>query len=337
MPSLTILNDIHAGAVRSAGTTPESQLALREHIRSSFANLLPDEGDLLLNGDLLDSGNVSLLALFNILEVLTSWLDDHPTASLYNSAGNHDLSKSSNILSSFQMLGLILSKSYPGRYIHIEEPTMTPYGYIIPHLRNQDLFNVAIANVPATQYVFVHANFDNNFAAQSDQSLNVSRLQVETMPCQHIIFGHEHHGRNLGKVLIPGNQIASSVSDWLSPGDKKYVQLTQMGPVLATSARRADEFIDLNWKNLEVTTHKFVRVSGAATEEELGSALAAINKFRNVSPALVISNGIETLSDDSTAEVFSSSLESVQAFDILAALRKILTKEEMSALEKFVC
>lgn len=337
MPILTVLNDIHAGAVRSAGTTPESQVQLRNHILTEFEKLLPEEGDLLLNGDVFDTSNVSLITLFKVIQLLTNWLDDHPEACLYNSAGNHDLSKSSNVMSSFQFLGMSLADLYPGRYIHIEQPTLTPYGYVIPHLRNQDVFNAAIASVPATTYVFIHANYDNNFAAQSDQSLNVSKEQAEAMPCQHIIFGHEHHGRSTGKVIIPGNQIASSVSDWLSPGDKKYLTLTKLGPQLVNCASRAEQFIEMDYSNLVTTDHKFVRVSGVADAETMGAALSSINKFRGFSKAFVVTNGIETVSDDGAAEVFSNSLESVQAFDIIAALRKILSPKEMDAIGKFIC
>lgn len=334
---LTVLNDIHAGAVRSSGTTPASQLLLRAHIHSNLERLMPDEGDVLFNGDLFDTGNVALSVLYSVAKILSTWLDDHPTSCIFSSAGNHDLSKSTNILSSFQFLNLFLSDTYPDRFIPIEKPMLTPYGYVIPHLPNQDLFDQALKACPHTAYVFVHANYNSGFAAQSDQSLNLSAEQAEALPCHTVIFGHEHHGRAVGKVLIPGNQIASSVSDWLSPGDKKFVQITKTGPSLVTAATRASEFTEMNWKELTVTDHKFVRVTGSADAADMGAALAAINKFRAMSPALVISNGVETVVAEGTAETFSSNLESVQSFDIMKALAKILTKAEMDALGKLVC
>lgn len=52
MKACTCISDIHAGAIRSAGTTPATRQALRERILLKFEQLLPDEGDLLINGDL---------------------------------------------------------------------------------------------------------------------------------------------------------------------------------------------------------------------------------------------------------------------------------------------
>ncbi len=53
--TLRVINDTHIGAIRSAGTTAASQLALRKHILERFQKLLPAAGDLLINGDLFDS------------------------------------------------------------------------------------------------------------------------------------------------------------------------------------------------------------------------------------------------------------------------------------------
>lgn len=332
--TLTVLNDVHAGAIRSAGTTPVSQWLLRKHIVESFKRLLPYSGDLLLNGDTFDSGNVPIHDVLQIFEVLADWLHDHKTSKLYNSAGNHDLSKTSTVLSSFQFLGALLSRQFPDRYVHIEQPTMTPHGYVIPHLRNQDMFDLALEAVPACDVVYIHANYDNGFAAESDQSLNVSKEQAEALPCKHVIFGHEHHARTLGKVIITGNQIASSVSDWLSPGDKRFAIVQGSKVDLHVSARRCEEFIEVGWKHLAtVTDKKFIRVSGMATADEISNAVTALNRFRAASEALVVTNAIETQTDEGVAEVFSSSLDSVQAFDIMEALRKIFTAEEMAKLE----
>jgi DNA repair exonuclease SbcCD nuclease subunit len=334
---LTVLNDIHIGVQRSAGTTPATQWELRKHILRKFKDLLPETGDCLLNGDMFDTSNVPIHDVLITFEILADWLKEHPASTLYNSAGNHDASKTSTVLSSFQFLGKLLKRQFPGQYVHIEEPMMTPFGYVIPHMRNQDVFNLALAEVPACDYVFVHANYNNGFAAESDQSLNVSAEQAEAMPCKHIIFGHEHHGRNAGKVIVPGNQIASSVADWLSPGDKKYIVIDDTHE-LRTAARRSDEFLEVSWKELGSVSGepKFIRVSGSATSDEMGSAISALNKFRSLSSALVISNAIETVSDESAAEIFSANLESVAAFDIVAALRRALTTEEFSTIEPYV-
>lgn len=335
---LTVLNDVHIGAVRSAGTTPASQWALRVHLLEQFKSLLPETGDLLLNGDLFDTSNIPIHDVLKTFEILADWLQTHPTGFLYNSAGNHDLSKVSTTLSSFQFLGKLLARQFPDRYVHIEQPTMTHHGYVVPHLRNQDVFDLAIEAIPECDFVFLHSNFDNGFAAQSDQSLNVSRQQAEDCRAKTLIFGHEHHPRQSGRVLIPGNQVASSVSDWLQVSDKKFIFIENGEVQFHTAARRADEFAEVNWKELATAPEKkFVRVSGTATAVESSAAVSALNRFRSTSNALVITNAIEVQTEDGTAEAFSSSLDSVQAFDIVQALRRILTAEEMKVLEPYVC
>lgn len=328
---LTCISDTHIGAIRAAGTTPTTQYALRQHVLSEFKRLLPVTGDLLINGDLLDQSNIPISDVLQTYIILNGWLTQHPESKLYNATGNHDASKTSTVLSSFQFLGKLLKLAHPDRYVHIEEPTMTPHGYVIPHLRNQDLFDHALSQVPECPFLFVHANFDNGFAAQSDQSLNVSREQAEMCKARLIIFGHEHHKRIVGKVVIPGNQIATSVSDWLSPQDKGYVTVTDGKLDFAVSATRATEFVELDWRNLQVSDHKFVRVSGEATSEEASDVVNAINAFRKKSEAFVITNAV-SISTGSVKVDFDSTLASVQHFSVMDALKEIMTESEMKVL-----
>ena len=49
---LRVLNDLHIGAVRSAGTTVASQAALTASLHTQFKNLLPDSGDRYYSTDL---------------------------------------------------------------------------------------------------------------------------------------------------------------------------------------------------------------------------------------------------------------------------------------------
>ena len=332
--TLRILHDIHAGVLRSAGTTPASALALRLHIRERFKSLLPKAGNLMLLGDIFDTGNVPLTDSLGVYEILADWLAQHPESTLYNVAGNHDLAKTSTVLSSFQFVGRLLARQFPNRYVHIEEPAMTPYGYAIPHLRNQDIFNLALAGVPSCERLFVHCNIDNNFAAQSDQSLNISADQLEALPVREVICAHEHHRRTVGKVIIPGNQIASSVSDWLSNGDKFFAQIVDGQTELIKCGEKATEFAEMDWQNLTPTEHKFVRITGTASPEQISATITKINRFRAASSAFVVSNAVTQTSEaGDSAEMFSQSLESVAKFDIMEALRRILTQEEMQELE----
>ena len=323
---LTILNDIHAGVERVAGTTIESRYALRQYVIKKFATLLPDN-DLMILGDLLDSVNVPVADLFAIYNIIREWLlKGHK---LYLVAGNHDLSKTSNVMSSFDFLGALLKiKDQYDQVQVIKAPVMTHYGYVIPHLANQDLFNAALKEVPECDNLYLHCNYDNFFAAQSDQSLNISKEQVAECKARQIIIGHEHQFKQVGKVLLPGNQIATSVADW-QHCDMKF-SITDGR--LVDGELRENVYADQNWKELAVTTHEFVRVSGEATVGESSQVVTAIAKFRAKSPAFVVSNAVNIESGDGLGD-FANSLEAVTAFDVWRALGEVLPSSDMTILK----
>jgi len=335
MKKLTILNDLHIGAVRTAGTTEASKWQLRMHLSESLTRLLPTDGDLMLLGDLFDQGQIPSIDLLRTFNTLSNWLAKDTTAKLYNVAGNHDLNKVSNVMSSFQLLGELLKQLYPEQYVHIEEPMMTPYGYVIPHVRNQDVFNLELSRVPECDYLFLHCNYDNFFATHSDQSLNLSKEQSAESKAKHIIIAHEHHAKRVPKVTIPGNQMASSISDWLTPGDKGYVCIVDGVLSHHISAKRDDEYAEIDWKTLGDSTAKFIRVVGTASSDEIGTALTSINRYRAQSSALVITNAVATQAEASIVESFSTSLESVQKFSIVDALKRNLTEDEFKIVEPF--
>ena len=323
---LMILNDIHAGVERVAGTTIESRYALSQYVIKKFATLLPDN-DLLILGDLLDSVNVPVADLFAIYNIIREWLlKGHK---LYLVAGNHDLSKTSNVMSSFDFLGALLKiKDQYDQVQVIKAPVMTHYGYVIPHLANQDLFNAALKEVPECDNLYLHCNYDNFFAAQSDQSLNISKEQVAECKARNIIIGHEHQYRSAGKVWFPGNQIATSVADWQNCTTKEYIQADKR----IIHGLREDEYIEQDWKNLAVTTHNFVRVIGDATVAESSQVVTAIAKFRAKSPAFVVSNAVNIESGDGLGD-FANSLEAVTAFDVWRALGEVLPSSDMAILK----
>lgn len=328
---LTILNDIHAGAIRSAGTTPATRQTLRERILLKFEQLLPDEGDLLINGDLLDQTHIPASDLFEVYGILTRWLTANPDSFLYNSRGNHDCASSSNVMSSFDLLGKLLSMHFPTRYVHIDKPTATPHGYVIPHMPNQVLFDDAIAAVPECDFLFVHSNISNNFAAQSDHSLNLSLDQIAACKAKQIVCAHEHHGRTLGKVTIPGNQIATSVSDWLSPGDKQYAVIRDGKLTLHTCTRRADEFAEMPWNDLKPSTAPFIRISGEATAAKASEALAAVAAYRRTSEALVVANAVKVQAAEGAD--FEDAVADMKGYDVMSMLREVLEPNEVKILE----
>jgi hypothetical protein len=321
--TLRVLNDLHLGAERSAGTTVASRWQLRQSLLQGFAQLLPDS-DLMILGDLFDSHIVSVYDVLKTYKTLHAWL--RRGHKLYLVAGNHDLSKTSNVLSSFAFLCNLLQHIFPEQVVVILQPTMTEYGYVIPHLDNQLLFDAAMAAVPECPTLFLHVNYDNHFATSSDNSLNLSPEQAANCPARSIVIGHEHSARVVGKVVLPGNQLASSVSDWLGRDTKYYYEDGE----LQVCARKADFLEELDWRSLDNCTKNFVRIVGTATAAEASMVVAAIAKLRASSEAFVITNAvnIEALEGlDST-----TSLAELQGFDVWQALQETMSDTDMAIL-----
>lgn len=314
---LTVINDLHIGVCRKAGTTPESAEALRKHLLSEFYKLLPNS-DLLINGDLFDSFAVPITDVLQTYYYLADWLTLGYT--LYLARGNHDLSKDSSKVSSFDLLCKLLSRLYPETVVCITEPTKMKYGYVIPHMQNQDLFDAALLQVPECETLFLHCNYDNKFTVQSDHSLNITKEQVSSLPVKQVIIGHEHQMKMSGKVLIPGNQVASSVSDWLGCAAKYKVVNGELVEV------RGSELVEMDWRNLAPSTAKFVRITGSCLPEEAVEMTAAVAKYRGSSAAFVVACAVEVagVSDETNLK----SLEDIQKFSIMDTLKEFLTEKE---------
>jgi DNA repair exonuclease SbcCD nuclease subunit len=328
---LKIINDTHIGAIRSGGTTLTSQWELRQSLGSKFKDLLPVGQDLMILGDLFDSTNVPIRDVLDTYFAIKAWSASSPNNKCWLVAGNHDLSKSSNVMASFDFLSALLADSCPA-VISVKAPLMTPHGYIVPHLPSQALFDEALAAVPACEVLYLHCNYDNNFAAMSDQSLNLSKEAAAVLPVTSIVLGHEHKSKRVGKVFIPGNQIASSCSDWIGQRIKMQASV-ENGVVTLSPLPDTQEFAELDWQTLEITDHKFIRVVGNATSDQAAAVVTAISKLRQSSQAYVITNGVSIAAEDGTAAVFENALEGVQSFSVMAALRELMTEEEMNKLE----
>ena len=140
---LAVINDLHIGAIRSAGTTPSTAEQLRFYLLDNFEKLLKDiDSDLLINGDLFDQTFVPMSDLFVTYQLLYGWLLKGHT--LYLSAGNHDLPKSSAVFSSFHLLCRLLSQQFPANVVVIVGAVPIPEhdAFVISHVANQDLFDL---------------------------------------------------------------------------------------------------------------------------------------------------------------------------------------------------
>lgn len=330
--SLTIINDCHLGTLRSSGVTQTSQTALSLYIRERLVALLP-QTDLMILGDLFDKADVALNTLLETFTDLSTWLSGGHH--LYAVSGNHDDHRTSGKLSSFDMLCSLLLREYPNTVTVVKgKGQLIPYGYVISHMPNQALFDAELAKVPECQTLFCHVNYENFFAARSDQSLNISKEQVEACKASTVICGHEHQHKIVGKMRLPGCQIATSVSDWQGCNYKYKTVIDDNGVAGSVIvAAKETEYIETLWTNPQITNHKFVKLVGTATAEQASQVVSAVAKFRAASPAFIVSNGVTLESDAGTAG-FDAALEGVKSFDVFAALKEVLTESEMNILKE---
>lgn len=337
MQNLTVLNDWHIGAIRSGGTTPATAYQLRQDLLQQFEDLLSTiDTPLLINGDLFDGPSIPTGDFFRAYQILSDWLA-RTRRQLMLSNGNHDLSKNSTVLSSFQLLAKLLIDVHGDLVTHIE--TGTDIGgscYVIPHVANQDLFDLELAKVPLCTYLFVHCNYDNEFAVESDHSLNLSKAWAEKLPAEHIVFGHEHQQQEAlgGKVIIVGNQAPSSISDCLGNVSKQLFRVTGEGPEYEVTWAAAGDFSEQDWRDLK-DDGRFIRITGHATAAEAAVVAQGIARFRSQAKALVITNAVKIEGTDD-AEVLALSHEEVTAFNVEAALMELLEPEEQAKVQALI-
>lgn len=343
----TIINDTHLGVTRNAGTTPASQLALTQWQEGMFSMLLEEaeNTNLIILGDLFDSYTVPASAIAFAYLRLRKWLEVNPNNDLYLVRGNHDASRDSYKLSSFDLLCKVLSDSE--RVVPVTDTMILDSRIaIIPHFGTQDEFTYKLRSLPDhLAFVLLHANYHNGFAAQSDHSLNVEENVARRVPGT-LVFAHEHHHRTelFGKVVVIGNQIPTSIADCVGSDVKYYAQLEvnssgsqiDLVPILTMP----EEYVEVDWRELldgaeSLRYTHFVRVTGDALESEADMVVRAIAKFRGASTAFVVSNAVR-IGEAAQSLDLPRTLEAAKAFDVLSAVLDSLTKEQASAVRELL-
>lgn len=344
MKPLYVINDTHIGAIRTGGVTPATAYELRLETLARFGDLLgwARGGDLLINGDLFDKANIPYTDMWTAIEMCAAWLQVNPDSKLYAAAGNHDLSKNTTVMSSFELFCKIMSAMAPGQFLPIFGPTQLigRMDYVIPHLPNQDLFDAAIAAVPAgTKYLFLHCNYENNFAVEADHSLNLSAAQAEKLQVERIVIGHEHQRSEhmAGKVLALGNQIPTSVADCLGNSAKYMLKIHSDKMEFMPTWNADRDFARPDWRDLTTITEgaRFIRVEGEATAAEASEVIAAISRLRSRSKALVITNAV-AIDGRREDDEFKMSLESMKSFDVLEELYEILGPDDAALIKELL-
>ena len=326
-----VINDLHLGCNRTGGTTPDSAAALKRYMATKLESVLfKAKGDLIVMGDLFDSYTVPNDVLLNTYEQFKDW--QCWKHNLYMVPGNHDLSKDSSKLSSFALLCKLLGVDCLKGLTNLDDNI-----YTLSHCVNQEEFDLMLAKVPYCSYLLVHCNYDNNFAVNSDHSLNMSKAQAEECKATKIYFAHEHHAREAlgGKVFIGGNQFPSSVSDCLDKQDKYMYKLNE-GNIMLEPTWTVDNFAEVDWKHPEPTNAEFVRIVGHALPAEAAAMADFIASYRKTSEAYVVTNGV-TVGEDAEVDALNlASLEALQAFNVRMALQEYLTPEENAIIESLV-
>lgn len=341
---MLIISDLHIGASRKAGTTPASQAALSEYIHQNFEALInaTDEDHIVINGDLFDGFEVPGTDLIRTFNVLDRWfMKSRQAQHLTLIAGNHDYNPRGDKVSSFHLLAHFL-KVRRGMAVDVIDHTcgfsrVADRVWAIPHVANQDLFDIelhkALDAAGKGDFLLLHANYDNNFAVESDHSLNVSKEAADILISAGwtLIFGHEHQPRVAPGIVIPGNQVPTSVADCLGCQGKYYLRLHDKNiehrDWINLEAHRV--FTRLDWRNLDVDPqYQFVRVEGTATAEEAAEVVDAVARFRAKSQAYVVTNAVKVEGVAAFDELAEMSLEQITAFNVLDALLEELSEEE---------
>lgn len=336
-----IINDIHLGAMRKAGTTVATQAALREFTHQQFSALLQatDEDHIVINGDLFDGFEVEGADLIQAFSAINEWFRLPGRRLLTLIAGNHDWSPKAGRVSSFHMLAhflrakhgsLVETIDYSTGLCRVLHPNRV---WAIPHMPNQDLFDLELKKAldVTGDFLLLHANYDNNFAAEADHSLNVS-AEVAGALVQAgwtLIFGHEHQPKLRPGIIIPGNQISTSVADCLGCTQKTYLLLHDKEVEHRQWLAIDDIFARVEWHELDAAPDRmFIRVEGSATAEQASEAVEAVAKLRQKSQAFVITNAIKVEGLAEFDQLAEMSLEQITSFNVLEALLAELTEEE---------
>jgi UDP-2,3-diacylglucosamine pyrophosphatase LpxH len=327
---MVVINDIHVGSTRIAGTTPVSSLALKHYILDSFSNFMSSiDEDVIIVGDLFDQWSVSLKDVLGVYEILHAFLlKGHKLIAV---AANHDLSTDSSKFGSLQFLMALLANHKNLQFVIGEGAWVGEGMYCVPHMPNQDSFDLELSRVPECEVLFLHANLDNGFAAQADHSLNVSREQLAKLPANLVYFGHEHHARQLGKAFVGGVQWPTSVSDCLDKKDKYAYRLegTTLTPIKTWDA---SNYVEMDWRSPAACKTQFIRFVGECDAEEAADMANVISAYRRTSEAFVVANAVSVSNQTDINKL--TSLEEVNKFNVLDALRSYLSEEEVAILEK---
>jgi len=343
---MIILNDLHLSTTRTGGTTPQSQAALRNYLRTCLALCLEDHAGhhVVINGDLFDSFQVETGEVIAAHKIFSNFIKEGGTLTLI--MGNHDASAKGDKVSSFHLLAHILKSTHPDYvgvldhtdgFSHVDENV-----YAISHCLNQSLFDLELAKAAKRDgedsYLLLHCNYKNGFAENSDHSLNINDEQVGALMRAGwtLILGHEHQGYTLrgGRVIVVGNQFPSSVADCIGDPEKHLLEIDG-GVKFVCTWDANGSYIEADWRDLtNIDGYNFIRVVGNATALEAAAVIKAVSQLRQRSEAFVITNSVKVEGQDMTMN--TESIESIKAFDVMGAIYAELNEREIETVKELM-
>lgn len=346
---MLILNDLHLGARRKAGTTLTSQEALRSFVFYEFEALLcsTSERHVLILGDLFDGFEVEPADMIWAFKILSEFLENGQTK-LTLVAGNHDWHPRGDKVSTFHLLAHFLQHAYGSDRVGVIDhkdglTKVEDRVWTIPHMPNQDLFDIELSRAMTERgdYLLLHANYDNNFAVEADHSLNVSAEVADQLIERGwtLLFAHEHQTKVAkgGRVLIPGNQIPTSVADCLGCNSKAYTVLDKSECQMVVWKMISDVFAEVEWHDLDNAPDKlFIRVTGTATAAMAADVVDAVARFRARSNAYVVTNAVRVEGMAEFDQLAEMNLEQITSFNVLEALLNELTEEEGKVVKELL-
>jgi metallophosphoesterase superfamily enzyme len=340
---MLILNDTHIGVKRQGGTTPITQSKLRDAIIDKFKSLIFDSEDehIVINGDLFDGFTVDSSEVIKVYSILTKAMSYGKHIHLI--AGNHDWNPRGNSLSSFHLLCFFMESSHKFTFTMHDDGFSNVHGnvFCIPHMKNQDAFNAELDKAlkyvgEYARFLLLHCNNDNKFAENSDHSLNLSyEKRVELIEAGWtIILGHEHANYQGDRFYITGCQYPTSVSDCIK-GQIKYAMRIVDNEVTFFETFSGSEFAQIDWRNAHTIDngYKFLRIVGDCLASEASEMINAVSKLRRDHDAYVIGNGVKVEGMSQMDDLTNLSVESIEKFDVKAALFDELTEREIEIVK----
>lgn len=346
-----VLNDLHIGVQRSAGTTPASANALRGWLHDQHDVLINDarfvEHDLIYNGDLFDQFMVPLSDAMRVADSWHLWLSSHQGA-IHVGRGNHDISKDSSRVSMFDFVCAMMKSAYPARFFsHVNFGQISDMVFILPHCINQEEFDAALAKalaaVPTGAVLLLHANYDNQFSANSDHSLSVTIEQAQQFNAKgcSLLFGHEHAMKvdTDNAVYITGNQFPTSIADLIEEPIKYYAEIVD-GAVLMEQVPYADTLLqEVNWKDVATLPEygRFIKVVGKVAAADNVLVVEIVSKLRaEAVDTFVVTNGVHVIQADEVGGGMEMTGEEIRAVNVFEFLYEQLDPEQAAVVRALV-